>query len=563
MADEKKGSVSGSGAGKKPYATIDLKATEISAAPSKGNAASSGGASADVPRPAAARTYADDSEQANAGSGSGAQPGPTKASKTGSGATAQGYAADTEAPAVSVSKRGGFLSHLAAGVVGGALAFGAIVWALPELEMQNGAEEKISNLAQRVTAVEKNEKAAPPPTDISGLQSRIADLENATQKIPSLIEGQARLVAETKAALASAASDAGTPQLIERLGKMEDRLKAMADAGVNDPNATRIEQIAALTGKVSDLETSLATQLTELRSSVTKDVEARIQSAAEASEAARSGTQRIDKDVAGLKTDGARVQEQIASIKSATDRVAADLKIEQDQIASLKTELDGLRTAAAKPGDITAAVQPLSDKTSALEKSVQQVVAGDAARAQSAQRVVLALELQNLRRALDSGQNFSSQLADVKKVAGSQFDLSALEKLQESGVPSMAELTKDFRAVADKIIDADTEPADASVVDRLWAGAKSVVRVRRIDLKADDKSAEAVVGRMQTALADGRLTDVLEEAKDLSPKGQDVARPFLDKVSARVSVDAALANLDTQLKSSIAGVSPQSTKPSP
>ena len=151
----------------------------------------------------------------------------------------------------------------------------------------------------------------------------------------------------------------------------------------------------------------------------------------------------------------------------------------------------------------------------------------------------------------------------MKKVAGSQFDLSALEKLQETGVPTLPELTKEFRTAADKAIDADSEPEDASVVDRLWAGAKSVVRVRRIDLKSDDKSTEAVIGRMQVALAGGRLADVVDQAKELSPKAHDAMQPFLEKVAARVSVEAALQNLNSQLKSSIAGVSQQSAQPSP
>ena len=105
-----------------------------------------------------------------------------------------------------------------------------------------------------------------------------------------------------------------------------------------------------LTGKVSDLETSLATQLTELRASVAKDVEGRVQSATEASEAARAGTQRIDKDVAGLKSDEVRLEERIASLKDANDHVAAELKVAQDGTASLKASFDTLNSTAAKPG---------------------------------------------------------------------------------------------------------------------------------------------------------------------------------------------------------------------
>jgi hypothetical protein len=562
MADEKTGSGTDGGAGKRPYATLNLKATEVNVTPVKASsaAASSSSANADVPRPASAGSYAGAPND-----GTGYSPSAKKSEK-GAASAASGSSAGagkSDEPNVVVRKRGGFFSHLAASIVGGALAFAAVLWALPQLDLDGNSQDQIASLSQRLATVEKSGSAAAPAPDLSGIKERIGNLENATQKIPSLIESQARLVAETKATLASAASDAGAPQLIDRLAKVEDRLKAMADAGVNDPNGTRNEQLAALVGKVSDLETSLATQLTALRASVAKDVEARVQSATEASEAAKAGTQRIDKDVAGLKTDGVRMDEEIAALKTATDHVAANLKITQDQIQSVNSALEGLKTAAAKPADIAAAVQPLQERMAAIDKSVQDVVQGDAARKQSAQRVVLALELQNLRRALDSGQNFSSQLADVKKVAGTQLDLAPLEKLQETGVPTLAELTKDFRGAADNAIDADSEPQDASVVDRLWAGAKSVVRVRRIDLKADDKSAEAVVGRMQVALTDGRLADVLEAAKDLSPKAQDAVQPFLDKVAARVSVDTALANLDSQLKSSIAGGSQPSSKPSP
>lgn len=564
MADEKSGAGANGGAGKKPYATLDLKATEVKVTPVKTAAASgsSSTASSEVPRPAAARTYSDEPQgEAQASSG------PSKNEKSRASAASAGAASASaersEEPKVVVQKRGGFFSHLAASVIGGALAFGAVLWALPQLGLGNASDSQLTNLSQRLAVVEKNVRATADAPDLSGIQSRISNLENVTQKIPSLIEGQSRLVAETKAALASAASDAGAPQLIERIGKIEDRLKAMADAGVNDPNATRSEQLAALTGKVSDLETSLATQLTALRSSVAKDVESRVQSATEASETARAGTQRIDKDVAGLKTDGVRTEEEIVALKSQADRIAADLRIAQEKVQGLDTALEGLRTAAAKPADIAAAVKPIEEKTASLEKSVQDVVEGDAARKESARRVVLALELQNLQRALDSGQNFSEQLADVKRIAGPQFDLSALEKLQDAGVPTPAELTKDFRTAADKAIDSDSEPENSSVVDRLWAGAKSVVRVRRIDLKADDKSTEAIVGRMQAALADGRLADIGEQAKELSPKAQEAMQPFLDKVAARASVDTALANLNSQLKSSIAGGSQQPPKPQP
>jgi hypothetical protein len=572
MADDKSSAGPGS---KRPYATLDLKATEVEITPVKVGASSAGAKAvgAGVPLPAAARSYAEkptDAPKAGAAQSQSdakadAMPEFLKKdnakAEAASSASASSRARDPDDDVV-IRKGGGFFSHLAAGIAGGVLALFAYQWALPQLGLRRSDNETAA-LSQRLAAVEKKQSVPAPAPDLSSIEFRLSDLEATTKKIPAITESQNRLVAETKAALASAASDAGSPQLIERIGKVEDKFKALAEAGVNDPNANRIEQLAALTGKISDLETSLATQLTALRVSVAKDVEGRVQAATEASEAARAGTQRIDKDVAGLKTDNVRIETEIGAVKTATDHVAADLKVAQDETQNLKAAFEGLKTAAAKPADIVAAVQPLSDRTAALEKSVQDVVQGDAVRKESAERVVLALELQNLRRALDSGKGFASELADVKKVAGNTIDLSALEALKETGVPSLAELNKEFRSAADRAIDADAEPDNAGIVDRLWAGAKSVVRVRRVDLKPEDKSTEATVGRMQVAMNEGRLPDVLEAAKDLSPKAQDAARPFLDKVSARVSVDTALANLESQLKSSIATGSQPTAKPSP
>ena len=85
------------------------------------------------------------------------------------------------------------------------------------------------------------------------------------------------------------------------------------------------------------------------------------------------------------------------------------------------------------------------------------------------------------------------------------------------------------------------------------AGAKAVVRVRKVSHDPNDNSAEAVAARMEAALKEGRLNDVVSEAGGLSPKAKDAAAPFLEKVSARASVDKALASLEDKLKSSMSG----------
>ena len=59
------------------------------------------------------------------------------------------------------------------------------------------------------------------------------------------------------------------------------------------------------------------------------------------------------------------------------------------------------------------------------------------------------------------------------------------------------------------------------------------------------------MGRMEIALNEGRLGQVLDEAKSLPPPAADAAYNFLTKVEARNAVDKALAAVEMQLKASL------------
>ena len=141
----------------------------------------------------------------------------------------------------------------------------------------------------------------------------------------------------------------------------------------------------------------------------------------------------------------------------------------------------------------------------------------------------------------------------MRKASGGKIDLSALDRYQSGGLPTMAELEREFRTLAYTIVEADSEPAEAGVVDRLIAGARSVVRVRRVNHSPDDKSAEAVVARMERALKDGRLDEALQQSKDIPAKAVGRASEWLAKAEARHAVDRAIASIEGQLKTSLGG----------
>lgn len=567
--------------GKRPYATLDLKATEIKITPvsnktsttaasaSRGSPVTKSDTSSShqtpLPLPPSAYATADAATSKATAAASAASTPRTSAqsdysaAKTASTAPgAQKSAASPKSENVVVKKRGGFFSHLAAGVVGGALALTGAEWALPQLTATHVADTSAALTAR----LQKLESAPGAAADSAGIVERLAALEKSAERIPAIVESQSRLVAETKAALASAAGDSGLPEQMTRISTLEERLKALTDAGTNNPNAGRLEQIAALTGKVSDLENALATQLTALRKGVAEDVDARVASVAASAEAAKSGAQRVDRDVATLKAESEAVAERIAALKTENERLTATVKLDQSEAAALRTALEALQTTAAKPNDVAAAIKPVGDKLANIEQRVATLQTADDERQRNSERILLSLELQNLKRALDTGEGYASELAAVAKASSGKFDLAPLENFKDEGVPPPATLAKDFRSVANAAIDAETEPADGGVVDRLIAGAKSVVRVRKADHAPDDKSTEAIVGRMETAMKDGRFEEALTESQQLPPKAAASAKPFLDRVAARVSVDRAVSSIEGQLKSSLgtAPAAPTSTQ---
>lgn len=532
---------------KRPHATLDLKATEIKGpAPDK---------PAEGPKPAEPKTAA---------TGSQARPGKPQPGRPANPA------------ATRPSGLGRLTSHLVAGLAGGALALFGSDWMSDNLgvETPTAALSKVTAAIEaRLAEVEAGAKAGAELTDrLAAAEQRIAETTasgTATDTaITSLKDGQAKLAEEAKALSEAIAAAAPAQAALDRIGKLEEQLSTLAAAAASEPDGGRIPQLAAITAKIAELETTLSSQLAEIRKSLPEEVDARIAGVVAASEEARSGTQRLDRELSTVKTETARAEQRIDEIRTEADRASGTLLALQDtasrlaaEIAELRRSLDAERAAVARPADISQAVAPLSGRLETLEQNLKDVVASEEDRKASAERIVVSLELASLKRVLDQGHRFAAELDTVKTVAGDGIDLSALEQYKNEGVPTLADLQRDFRAVMHAVIDADAAPAEGSVVDRLIAGAKSVVRVRKVSHTAGDTSTEATLARMEEALKDGRLGQVLEEARAIAPKASVKAQDWLSKVEARHAVDVAVAGIEQQLKSSLSGTRPAGASP--
>ena len=543
---------------KRPHATLDLKATEVkpsqpasttSAVSSSSSAAASGKPSPETkpssetktPGAAAspqAASSQDAASKASAASSGAAASASGKPSPSGTAAKPADTSAAAKPPPGAARSGGGIFSHLTAGVVGGALAYAGAALLGPGASVAPPSAELEARLVTVETALRESADLS---AKLTAAESRLANLDAVEQRVAALGEAQGKLEAATRRL-----AEQGGAANAERVQKLEEQLALIAD-GAGDANGG-VPELAAITGKIAELEKTLNARIDGLGTTQSPDTDARLAAAVEASEAAREATQRLQRELAEVRSG------QTGATQSA-DTAKADVERLQSAVSELRASLDSALKDVARPGDVTAALAPVTGKLAELEQSLGSVVAREDSRRENAERIVLALELANLKRAIDRGQGhaYAAELEAVEKSAGSDLDLSALARFKETGVATPAELKAEFRPVMNATLDAEAEPASGSVIDRLMAGAKSVVRVRRVSHDPGDTSAEAVVSRIEAALDAGRLQDVLAEANKLSPQARAPMEDWLIKVTARDSVDRAITRVEDRLKASLAG----------
>ncbi|MCC6779078.1 MAG: hypothetical protein IT537_21020, partial [Hyphomicrobiales bacterium] len=449
-AGERAGSDS---AAKRPFATIDLKAVEVPA-----DARKSGGPvppkAAEPPNPrapspampkgqaeAAAKVAAASASQGaaakpagspSASAAPGASPRPADAASAGAGKTsatsatsAAGSAvksANAPPPSAAAGARragGGFGSHLLSGLIGGAVALllGPLfapqvdrMW--EEIGVSASPPPASPQVAQRLAALEKKaaEPAAAPAPESDPVRANAAAAENS-KRIDAL-QAQLTAVGEMQTSVSSLTSDLAArlsrqPPIAdvgERLVALEQQLSELGAAARSEPDrAGRIPQLAQMTGRIADLETALTTRVGEVRKDATREIETRLAPVTEASEATRSATQRIDREIGTLKSETNRLATGLEKVQTDTQRLQLALKAAGDETAKLGGALDTTRRdletriqSLAKPADLTAAVAPLSSKIGALEQSLTTVVKSEGERNATAERIVLSLELGNL-----------------------------------------------------------------------------------------------------------------------------------------------------------------------
>ena len=208
-----------------------------------------------------------------------------------------------------------------------------------------------------------------------------------------------------------------------------------------------------------------------------------------------------------------------------------DLGPLEARIGTLEQKLAPLESALGAP---KADLRPQEDRADAA--------AGEGSRAQA-----IAIVAESLLRKLDSGGQFSGELAALENLGVPQASLAPLRAASESTVSSERQLTARFAALVPGIIASESAKqasADEGFLDRLTRNAKGLLRIRRVG-DAEAAGVQGFVARIENALADHDLEAAYNAWKELpgaattqSESWGEAAKARLDALNAARSIEA-------------------------
>lgn len=204
-------------------------------------------------------------------------------------------------------------------------------------------------------------------------------------------------------------------------------------------------------------------------------------------------------------------------------------KLEGD-VSRLTTELATLREAVTRTTEAVSTTETqLTERIAAAEQKIDEP-RSDVAMAR-------AVAASALKTAIDRGGPYLAELEAFASVAPDDPSIAGLREHAAVGVPSRADLVRDFQPTADAILDAVHQPeGDQGIFNRLMSSAASAIRVRPVGSIEGD-TPEAVVARIENKLQNGDFKGAAIEWQTLPEPGKAAAADYKRKLDARVSVE--------------------------
>ena len=311
--------------------------------------------------------------------------------------------------------------------------------------------------------------------------------------------------------------------------------------------------LGGLIGLAGAVALSYAGLLGGAKPAVTTDYESQISALSQEVDALKTSTGGIGKlqsDISSLqqKMNGSSATSggsaDIDALKSEIAALQKSLSSEQNQLQSMSQSLQG--SLSDVQNNLAADQQQLQQRLTSLEQKVN-TPGKDLA-------VARAIAAAGLKSAIDRGSSFADELATYAQVAPQGANLSQLQALAQSGIPTREELADQFSAKAEAIIKASAPPpSDENIFNRLIDSAKGLVSVRPVgDVEGD--GTPAIVARIENDLNQGTLAQAEAEWQKLPEKARQAADDFQKSLQARIQADKLVSETLSKAIGTTAGV---------
>ena len=253
---------------------------------------------------------------------------------------------------------------------------------------------------------------------------------------------------------------------------------------------------------------------------------------------------RLSETAPAASVDLQPIETRIAALENAAGSSSAGTaganpesvaKLEGD-VTRLTTELSSLRDAIARTTEaVTSTESQLTERIAAAEQKLDEP--------RSDIEMARAVAASSLKTAIDRGGPYLAELEAFASVSKDDPSVAGLRERAAIGVPSRADLVRDFQPTAEAILDAVHQPeGEQGIFNRLMSSAASAIRVRPVGSVEGD-TPEAVVARIETKLQNGDFKGAQIEWQTLPEKGQAAAADYKHKLDERVAVEALIGTV--------------------
>lgn len=242
--------------------------------------------------------------------------------------------------------------------------------------------------------------------------------------------------------------------------------------------------------------------------------------------------------------------EDLNELRSRIEEISKAAKADEESVQSLSQKVKTIEDKPAPQLDkeavqteIASQIGPVNERLAGIERSQNEKITS------AANTAALSIAFTNLKKAVADGKPFATELAAIEGLSPQKLSISDLAPYKDKGVPTLAQLQREFTQAAGDAIVEHYHGKSESLLDEVLSRAHGAVQVKPVGGAGD--TVEAILGRMESALKSGDLKGALAESGALGEAAKKQLQTWLDHAQLRAAADDAIRATDQELLSSL------------